>query len=289
MSKSYYVHLQGRRIGPVGEADLARLIRSGQVTPETQVSEDGISWVPLGSVPQLAAAARQRPHSSTGLGRGVPTSGSPPQAVFSEAGTSLAGVGQSETSADDRWYVHWDGQTQGPISQSQLVELISRGAIGPTALVWHPSMSNWQPLQATPLARHLPGHWGAYPGAFATPNVVPGPSPGVHKYCVSCGRMLAVSAELCPSCGTRQPGFAETADRPNRVVAFLLAFFFGPLGIHKFYLGQTTAGLVYLILFLSLFWTIIVPLILALVAFIEAIMYLTYSDEAFARKYRRRR
>ena len=54
-------------------------------------------------------------------------------------------------------------------------------------------------------------------------------------------------------------------------------FFLGGLGVHKFYLGQTGLGFLYLIFF----WTFI-P---ALVAFIEFIIYLTMSDEAFAEKY----
>lgn len=67
-----------------------------------------------------------------------------------------------------------------------------------------------------------------------------------------------------------------TGDR-SRVPAALFAFFLGGLGIHKFYLGRTGEGVIYLIFF----WT----LIPAIVAFIEGIIYLTMSDEEFARKY----
>jgi TM2 domain-containing membrane protein YozV len=47
--------------------------------------------------------------------------------------------------------------------------------------------------------------------------------------------------------------------------------------VHKFYLGRTGSGILYLLFF----WTFI-P---ALVAFVEAIVYITMSDEAFAEKY----
>lgn len=63
----------------------------------------------------------------------------------------------------------------------------------------------------------------------------------------------------------------------TKFVAFLLALFFGGLGIHKFYLGRIFAGIVYLLFF----WTFI-P---AIIAFFESIYYLTMSDEKFNRYY----
>ena len=52
--------------------------------------------------------------------------------------------------------------------------------------------------------------------------------------------------------------------------ASAIATSLGGLGIHKFYLGQTVVGLVYLVLC----WTFI-P---AIVAFVEGIVWLTQSD-----------
>lgn len=63
----------------------------------------------------------------------------------------------------------------------------------------------------------------------------------------------------------------------SKLVAALLAFFVGWLGIHKFYLGKAGQGILY-ILFC---WTYI-P---AIVAFIETIMFLIMSDAEFDRKY----
>lgn len=63
----------------------------------------------------------------------------------------------------------------------------------------------------------------------------------------------------------------------NRIIAIILAFFLGGLGVHKFYLGRIGWGVVYLLFF----WTFI-P---SIVAFIEFIIYLCMSDEEFARKY----
>lgn len=63
----------------------------------------------------------------------------------------------------------------------------------------------------------------------------------------------------------------------NKVVAALLAFFLGGIGVHKFYLGQMGMGVAYLLLC----WTGI-P---ALIALIEGILYLTKSDDEFAQLY----
>jgi TM2 domain-containing membrane protein YozV len=63
----------------------------------------------------------------------------------------------------------------------------------------------------------------------------------------------------------------------NRLTAALLAFFLGGFGAHKFYLGETGMGVLYLLFF----WTFI-P---AIGAFIEMIIYLTQTDEQFDRKY----
>lgn len=63
----------------------------------------------------------------------------------------------------------------------------------------------------------------------------------------------------------------------SKYVAALLAFFLGGLGAHKFYLGKTLAGILYLIFF----WTYI-P---AIISFIECILFLVNSEDDFNRKY----
>lgn len=69
---------------------------------------------------------------------------------------------------------------------------------------------------------------------------------------------------------------SKSSDK-SRLAAILLAFFLGGFGVHKFYLGQTGQGILYLIFF----WTFI-P---AVIAFIEFILYLVMSDETFDEKY----
>ena len=72
----------------------------------------------------------------------------------------------------------------------------------------------------------------------------------------------------------------------NKLVAALLAFFLGLFGAHKFYLGQTGWGIAYLLGGTVVWVTLgIIPAILAIVCLIEAIIYLTKSDEDFCTQY----
>jgi TM2 domain-containing membrane protein YozV len=94
------------------------------------------------------------------------------------------------------------------------------------------------------------------------------------------GQALAIyAAALAPTSGT------YTASK-NKVTAALLAFFLGGLGIHKFYLGKSGAGMVMLLSTLFSWILLFIPLfIIATIAFIEFIIYLTLSDEEFERRY----
>jgi TM2 domain-containing membrane protein YozV len=104
---------------------------------------------------------------------------------------------------------------------------------------------------------------------------VPPPLPQVSpRFCPACGLALDPRADACPRCGARQ-----WAGQPgkDRLVAAALALLLGGLGIHKFYLGRTALGIVYLLFC----WTGIPTLI----AWVEAITYLARSNEAWAAEY----
>jgi TM2 domain-containing membrane protein YozV len=84
----------------------------------------------------------------------------------------------------------------------------------------------------------------------------------------------------------RTPGAGTAPGEKSRVVAALLAFFLGGLGIHKFYLGKNGAGLIMLLV--SLFGIILLflpTMIIGVIAFIEFIIYLVTSDEDFEERY----
>lgn len=63
----------------------------------------------------------------------------------------------------------------------------------------------------------------------------------------------------------------------NQITAFLLAFFLGGLGIHKFYLHRPIQGIIYLLLC----WTWL-PSVLG---FIDGIVYLCMNETTFHEKY----
>lgn len=65
--------------------------------------------------------------------------------------------------------------------------------------------------------------------------------------------------------------------RKSKGVAIALAFFFGGIGIHKFYLEKPGQGILYVVFC----WTFI-PLILSL---FEVIIMLATSNEAWAKKW----
>lgn len=90
------------------------------------------------------------------------------------------------------------------------------------------------------------------------------------------------SASVAPQ-GAYAPPPPPATDR-NKLVAALLAFFIGTLGIHRFYLGRTGTGILMLVLSI----TVIGLLITVPWAFIDFIRYLIMSDEEFAARYARR-
>lgn len=97
-----------------------------------------------------------------------------------------------------------------------------------------------------------------------------------EQYCSSCGEVIKENAELCPECGVRQDTGGTTSDK-DRTTAGILAILLGGIGAHKFYLGDTGMGILYLLFC----WTFI-P---AIVGFVEGILYLTKTDQEFEQKY----
>lgn len=90
------------------------------------------------------------------------------------------------------------------------------------------------------------------------------------KFCKHCGQQIAAAAVVCPRCGCQVEQMQQAA-QPNIVInnantntnvnndcygphgrarskwtAFLLCFFLGYIGAHKFYEGKTGMGILYL-------------------------------------------
>lgn len=105
------------------------------------------------------------------------------------------------------------------------------------------------------------------------------------KFCPNCAQPTAPNQTLCTKCGVQiVPAFAG-ADK-NRVTAALLAFFLGGFGAHKFYLGYNTEGIIILLVVWGGLVCFGVPtMIMGVVILIEAILYLTKTDQDFYQTY----
>jgi TM2 domain-containing membrane protein YozV/ribosomal protein L40E len=119
--------------------------------------------------------------------------------------------------------------------------------------------------------------------AAATPDLPPAASlvvaesvPQSGKFCSECGARISAKAEVCPKCDVRAS--TPSGSEHNKTTAALLALFLGGLGAHKFYLGRSGMGLIYLVFC----WT----LIPALISLVEGIQFLSMSESEFAMKYR---
>lgn len=113
------------------------------------------------------------------------------------------------------WYYEQNGNRMGPVDELAMRRLIADRTISIDTLVWTNGMANWTPLQQTQLAAGLP---------------VPPPTP--------------YSAPAAPQYhGTPSQHHPDAKDR---VAYVLLAVLLG-IGIHNFYAGYTTRGIIQLL------------------------------------------
>lgn len=83
-----------------------------------------------------------------------------------------------------------------------------------------------------------------------------------RKFCFACGEGIDARAEICPKCGVRQQQPTQAYSGPmiserKLLPAFLLCFFFGFLGAHRFYAGKTGSGIAMLILSITVIGLIV--------------------------------
>lgn len=101
-------------------------------------------------------------------------------------------------------------------------------------------------------------------------------------------RPSRATSPTAPATVPTPPQYPQTAQPPqskSKVAAGLLAIFLGGLGIHKFYLGYTTQGIILLLVTLFGAFLLIGPVVTGVISLIEGIIYLTKSDEEFYRLY----
>lgn len=98
-------------------------------------------------------------------------------------------------------------------------------------------------------------------------------------FCQKCGTKIPENVAFCPNCGNRTNNLAKEPDKKDKLITALLALFLGSLGIHYFYLGKPTAGILTIVISLCScgIWSVII--------FIQAILMLVMSDSDFEEKY----
>lgn len=110
------------------------------------------------------------------------------------------------------------------------------------------------------------------------------------KYCHACAAVIDVRAEICPKCGVRQFAPPSAATDPaikkagsDKIVAGICGMLLGSLGVHKFILGYTTAGVI--MAAVTLLTCGMGGIVMGPIGLIEGIIYLTKSDEEFYETY----
>ena len=143
-----------------------------------------------------------------------------------------------------------DGQAYGPVSAEQLRRWMAEHRVTAQSLVLLDGTTEWKPLSAF--------------SEFATEVKAPPVSTNVPP----------VMAPLPPSDATRAS---------SKIPAGICGILLGALGIHKFILGYTGAGLIMLLV--TVLTCFLAYPVMHLIGLIEGIIYLTKSDPEFVRTY----
>jgi TM2 domain-containing membrane protein YozV len=143
-----------------------------------------------------------------------------------------------------------DGQQYGPVTAEQLRSWIAENRANAQTLAQTDGTQDWKPLAAFPeFAADLkpPPTW-----ATAPPTITPPPSQSNPR-------------------------------ASNKLPAGICGILLGSLGVHKFILGYTGAGLVMLLV--TLLTCGLASPVMHVIGLIEGIIYLCKSDDEFVRVY----
>jgi TM2 domain-containing membrane protein YozV len=186
--------------------------------------------------------------------------------------------------AEAEWYYSQNGQQQGPVTLEALQGMVRAGQVTASDLAWKPGMANWIASAQVPelgVAQPTfpaPGVQAVHQQPFVQPPYPPQGQP--PAYAPTPGYPQAFQQQ--PIAGyTPPPPYAQSP--PNKVAAGVCGILLGALGIHKFVLGYTGAGIAMLLV------TVLTcgygGLIMGPIGLIEGIIYLAKSDQDFYRDY----
>ena len=130
----------------------------------------------------------------------------------------------------NEYFLHLKGEQAGPYSIEQIRLMLRTGQASKHTLYWQDGLTEWLPLST--IADELQ------------------PRPASSSF-------------------TAQYQAPPRESDYSRGIYIILALFFGLLGIHNFYAGRIGVGACQCILFVTLFWTVIVPVVLLVWVIIE--------------------
>lgn len=141
-----------------------------------------------------------------------------------------------------------DGKSYGPVPTEQLRQWIREGRVNGWTQVQAEGATDWRPASAFP---ELSAGFSSG-GTGTPPRLGAGPSPVANR-------------------------------ASNKVAAGVCGIVVGGLGVHKFILGYTNAGLIMLLV--NLCTCGLGGIVMHVIGIIEGVTYLTKSDEEFVRTY----
>jgi len=152
-----------------------------------------------------------------------------------------------------------DGKPYGPVNIDQMRRWIAENRVRPESLVQAEGSNDWKPCRDFP---ELAAEFKTPPPNIAPPGAVP-PS---------------AAPPAAPASNPRAS---------NKIPAGVCGIILGGLGVHKFILGYTGAGLIMLLV------TLVGGLVtcgasvgvMHIIGLIEGIIYLTKTDDEFVRTY----
>ena len=89
-----------------------------------------------------------------------------------------------------------------------------------------------------------------------------------NQFCPFCGNQMPPGGHICMNCGVDTMQYGMPTSNKSKVVAGLLAFLMGVLGVHNFYLGYVKKGVIQ-----------VVGYVLAMVLYIGGIMTTEISTD----------
>lgn len=240
MSDVYYVRKRGRVNGPFGIDEILRLKNQGRLTRAHELSTDQHEWKPAFEVEEVFKAY-------------VESSDAPASHNDQQPAISRETEADSLQSAD--WYYVHEGDRLGPVSSVAIATLVNQGDIEANTLVWNEDLPDWTPAIITP---QLCSFFDQ-PETVAAPKINTGQQPQTYLpstmiYCRGCGSQIHPTAVSCPNCGAVQNPFGGHGGK-SRLIYILLALLLGGLlGIHNFYAGRITVGVIQLLVMAVLGW-----------------------------------